>query len=152
MRNARVFGLITICLLAACSSKQHQPSAAILTAPTHQLPTATEVFDLRSRCAKLGQQILDNSVIGSALTQSVVSNYNEKTDRCYVELTVQSADLTQPNQTMEQYLFDGQTKEMLAVTKDDKGVKSGIVFKDAGILGFDAVDDYIGKKMADSSQ
>jgi len=148
MQSARVSALIAVCLLAACSSKQPLSSAA----PTHQLPTATEVFNLRSKCAKLGQQILDNNVIGSALTQSVVSNYNEKTDRCYVELTVQTADLTQSNQIMEQYLFDGQTKEMLAVAKDDKGVKSGIVFKEAGILGFDAVNNYISKKMADTSQ
>ncbi len=91
-------------------------------------------------------------MIGSALTQSVVSNYNEKTDRCYVDLTVQTANLRQPNQIMDQYLFDGQTKELLATTKDDNGVKSGMVFKEAGTLGFDAVNNYIEEKMADPSQ
>jgi hypothetical protein len=32
--------------------------------------TATEIFNLRSRCAELGHQIMDNNFIGPALTQS----------------------------------------------------------------------------------
>src|SRR3990172_1063562 len=64
--------------------------------PTFQPPTATEVFRLRSECAKLGEKILENNTVGSAVTQSQVSHYDPQTNRCYVELTVQTADLGTP--------------------------------------------------------
>jgi hypothetical protein len=53
-----------------------------------QLPTATEVFQLRSLCVKLGEQLLDETPVGSALTEDQVSHYDPKSNRCYVELTV----------------------------------------------------------------
>ena len=55
---------------------------------------AAEVFRLRSACADLGQRILEDNAIGSALSKSQISNYNPRTNRCYVELIVQTADTT----------------------------------------------------------
>jgi hypothetical protein len=95
---------------------------------TNRLPTATEVFHLRSECAALGRKILDNNVVGSALSQSQISHYDPKSNRCYVELTVQTADLTKPQDVFRRYLFDGQTDDMLAVTRIEKGERSGMVF------------------------
>jgi hypothetical protein len=139
--------------LTACSRDAPAPQQTTQPAtPTHQLPTATEVFHLRSECAKMGQQILNDNVVGLALSQSQVSNYNEKTNRCYVELTVQSADMTKPMTVMHRYLFDGQTKELLATTAIEKNVKSGIAYKNAGVAGFEKVNEYINEKMQDAGQ
>jgi hypothetical protein len=93
---------------------------------------------------------MEDNAIGSALTQSQVSNYDEKANRCYVELTVQSADLAAKRPVMERFLFDGQTKELLATAHKEND--SGIVFKHAGILGYDNVSGYIDQKMEDPSQ
>jgi hypothetical protein len=149
--SSYVFAVLLTCTAVACSRQAPQSQPPKASVPTHQLPTATEVFQLRSECAKLGSQILNNNTIGSALTQSVVSNYDEKSGRCYVNLTVQSADLTQAPQTMSQYLYDGQTNELLATTSIKKGVRGGIAYK-TNALGFDAVNEYIESKMNDPAQ
>jgi hypothetical protein len=119
-----------------------------------QLPTATEIFNLRSKCAALGEKILEETVVGTALYQSQVSHYEPQTNRCYVELTVQTAD---PSKLiyLHRVLYDGQTKEMLASAKIEKGTKSGIVFDrqhKSGPLtnaGWDDASDYMDKMMAD---
>jgi hypothetical protein len=118
-------------------------------------PTATEIFHLHSECAALGQKILDENVIGRALEQSQTSRYNPVTNRCYVELVVQSADLTKPMKIFSQYLFDGQTGEMLASLKVENGQKSGTVFDrnhqttTYANAGWDDAQDYINAMMAD---
>ncbi len=85
-----------------------------ISVPASRLPTATEVFHLRSECAKLGEGILEGNPIGSALTDSQVSHYNPLTNRCYVELDVQNADLSGPVYYLHRTLWDGQTGELLA--------------------------------------
>src|SRR5262245_53323213 len=95
--------------------------------PTHQLPTATEVFNLRSRCAALAQKILEENTVGSALSQSQISNYEPRTNRCYVEITTQAIDPSKLDYN-SQILFDGQTGEMLAFAKIGRGQKVGMVF------------------------
>ena len=74
-------------------------------------PTANEVFDLRSKCAKLGDVLSDEDVVGPALNKGVASHYNPKTNRCYIELTVMKTD--NPDEYYSDYLYDGQTKEIL---------------------------------------
>jgi hypothetical protein len=92
------------------------PRAAVTVAERqgHQLPTATEVFQLRSACADLGQKILEDNAVGTALTKDQVSHYDSRTNRCYVELTINTADLTQGLDYLHRVLYDGQTREMLA--------------------------------------
>jgi hypothetical protein len=92
---------------------------------THQVPTVTEIFNLRSQCADLGQKILDQNVINSALAQEESSHYNPKTNRCYVELDVHSADLTKARDVDDRYLYDGQTKDKLAFAVVEYGKKIG---------------------------
>src|SRR5262244_1988050 len=77
-------------------------------------PTASEIFNLRSKCAELGQKIMENHVIGSALTQDVVTHYDPKTNRCYAELDVNMADLSKFDEYNSRTLYDAQTGEMLA--------------------------------------
>lgn len=140
----------TLVFLSSCDSSTSNPKAnQPSTAAVHQLPTASEVFYLRSECAKLGEKILDNNFIGRALTQSQVSRYNPKINRCYVELTVQSADMTKQAEIMSRYLFDGQTREMLDYAKIEKGKQSGMSFKKEGITGFEEARSYIDETMKD---
>jgi hypothetical protein len=143
--------IAVVVLLAASIS-----SAVAQQQRTHQLPTATEVFNLRSRCAALGEQILEANMAGSALTESQVSHYEPRTNRCYVELTVQTADLNKPfnQQYHSRVLYDGQTKEMLAYARIERGTKSGNVFDQqhwstsAENAGWDDAIAYIKEKMA----
>lgn len=153
MRNLLIAAAVLT--LAAC----HQdvpcvaaPAAPAAPAPTAQLPTATEVFHLRGECAKLGQEILDGNMIGPALTQDVTANYDTKENRCYVDLTVMTADMTVPQDSPQFYhtraLYDGQTRELLATAQIKNGKKAGMVFKgDTHPMGFDDVIVYIDNKM-----
>lgn len=121
-------------------------------------PTATEVFHLRSECAILGEKILSENVIGPALYQSQASHYDPQTNRCYVELTVQTADVTKRRELFHRYLFDGQTGEMLAVAQIEKGEKSGMVFDrqhrttTLEAAGWNDASNYIDTLMADDRQ
>jgi hypothetical protein len=110
--------------------------------------TATELFDLRSRCAELGQKIMQNNNIGSALTQDVVTRYDIPTNRCYAELDVHTADLTKFDDYNSRSLFDGQTREMLAHVEHKKGQKTGYV-KGENVTDFDAAVLKMQEVMAD---
>jgi hypothetical protein len=118
---------------------------------TNQLLTATEVFNPRSRRAALGEKVLEgNIIVGAGLSQSQVSHYNERTNRC---LTIQTAD--HAFDYVNRVLYDGQTNEMLASAWQQKGKLSGMVFDKqhkATTLensGFDDANAYIDDMMAD---
>lgn len=113
-------------------------------------PAAAEVFELRSKCAMLGKKLLGNNIVGSDSRQSQVSHYDPKIKRCFVQLTVQSADLFKPPDKLDRYLYDGQTAELLAFAGIEKGVKSGMIFK-KGSAGFEEASSYIDEKMKDDS-
>ena len=126
--------------------------------PTFLRPTATEVFHLRSECATLGEKILEDSPVGSALSQSQVSHYDPQTNRCYVELTVQTADAQAPvsDYLGRRYLYDGQTRELLAFAEiigtPSEGEKRGMVFAETGENidnGYEPACLFIDKMMAD---
>jgi hypothetical protein len=116
------------------------------------LPTATEVFHLRSECAALGEKILEAHSLGLPPT-SEISHYNLQTNRCYVEL--ESSDPTLPFYHSRS-LYDGQTGEGLAFTNVDKDGKfSGIVLDQSHRMdtrannGWDDATKYIDAMMAD---
>jgi hypothetical protein len=113
------------------------------------------VFHLRSECARLGKKIQDGNIVGVALTQDQVSHYDPQTNRCYVQLTVQTADLSKPATYFSTYLYDGQTSEMLAYARIEHDKKTGIVFDGSLPDGQDAdrffnhATEYINAKMED---
>jgi hypothetical protein len=120
--------------------------------PVQKLRTSTEVFELRSKCAAFGEKILNEHFIGSALSQSQTSHYNPKTNRCYVELTVQTADTTKPLDNFSRSLFDGQTGEVLTRATINKGAKWGMVYVRHEVTSssfFDDANAYIDKMMSD---
>jgi hypothetical protein len=128
--------------LCACQTKETEKQPV----PSNRLPTATEVFDLRSKCAALAEKIMDDNLIGSALAQEQLSHYSPYTNRCYVKLHVHTADLATPQDRFisESYLYDGQTKELLATTSWNGGKKSGQIFSDSlrGFAKYPAVPTY----------
>lgn len=114
-------------------------------------PSATELFTLRSKCVQLGEKLLNDYPVGSALNQTQTAHYDVNSGRCYVLVTVQTADTTVPINAYQvrRYLFDGQTGELLAdQSKDSKG-KGGIVYN-KGILGFEKTGEYIDKIMSEN--
>ena len=94
----------------------------------HQNPATTEAVQLRSACAARGEQILEGNFIRSAVYQEQFSRYSPSTNRCYVEMRVQTGDLDEHSDRFAQYLYDGQTRELLAFAQIQNGKKSGKVF------------------------
>jgi hypothetical protein len=94
----------------------------------HQNPAVTEDVQLHSACAAWGEQILEGNFIRSAVYQEQFSRYSPRTNRCYVEMRVQTGDPDENSGRFAQYLYDGQTREMLAFAQIQNGKKSGKVF------------------------
>jgi hypothetical protein len=101
-----------------------------------RIPTATEQFHLRSDCAAMAQKILDSGDINPTiahqvgLDETVDSNYDPKTNRCYVELNMQTTSLTisSKSRVANYYLYDGQTGTQLAFAVSQNGQQTGMVF------------------------
>jgi len=147
------FLLSCLALMAlGCENKTVQSAVPTPTPRLVALPTATEVFNLRSKCAELGDKILENNFVGSALTQEVKSHYNPETNRCYVELDVHAANLDEyEKHPISRYLFDGQTKDMLAHSKREKDRNSGSIYDPDDIMaGYDKANAMIDSLMADN--
>jgi len=148
-----------LCILfAACGGKSSPQTASTVSQPTVSPPTATEVFHLRSECAQLGEKLLAANVVGIALTHDQVSHYDPKTNRCYVQVTVQTNDPTKSGDYYATYLYDGQTSEMLAWGRIEHGKKSGIVFglappdEKGPDVFWDQAVHYMNEKMDDDRQ
>jgi hypothetical protein len=124
------------------------PESSIASEPAFQRPTATEVFDLRSKCVGLSEKMSkDNDLTLRYLTeltkepalpllQEHFSHYNPKTNRCFVELRI-TFDLAALKMVpkvsdtflakfdldyIQRHLYDGQTGEELAYAQ--KGLKA----------------------------
>ena len=101
---------------------------------------------------------MKNTVIGDALKKDQLSHYEPKTNRCYVQLTVWNANLAKGDEYFQQYLFDGQTGQVLAAIRREKGVRSGEISIDPSPLNGNSDELYldasmfISKMMADDRQ
>ncbi len=121
----------------------------------HQNPAATGDVQLRSACAAWGEQILEGNFIRSAVYQEQFSRYGLRTNRCYVEMRVQTVDLNEHSDRFARYLYDGQTREMLAFAQIQNGKKTGKVFDlhhrttSFENAGWDDASEYIYAMMAD---
>jgi len=80
-----------------------------------QKPTATEVFNLRSKCAELGDQLQRDTyeATGGA------SHYDQPSNRCYVRLVIFENSKNSVYKAIE--LYDGQTHEKLASVQGTDG-------------------------------
>jgi len=98
------------------------------------------------------------NILGQTLGKSQISHYNPQINRCYVQLTALTADTTNPLPVMTQYLYDGQTGEILAVAQTRKGVEWSFVndqghqAKTLAHAGWDDASEYINAMMADDQK
>jgi hypothetical protein len=93
-----------------------------------QFALAAEVEQQRSACAAAGEEILADNAIGSAAYQDQFSRYSPRTNRCFVEMLVQTLTADERSDRTGRFLYDGQTKELLAFVQIRDGKKSGRVF------------------------
>jgi hypothetical protein len=120
-------------LLCFAGCQKSSPPAASATSgdePAFRAPTATEVFDLRTKCAELGEKIMKNTAARADLKKEELSHYEPKTNRCYVRLTLWNGNVGKGDEDFQQYLYDGQTGQMLAAIRRQNGVKSGDIYSD----------------------
>jgi hypothetical protein len=91
-------------------------------------PTATEVFNLRTKCAELGDKILQLNAVDPPLTHDQTSHYDVKTNRCYIDLFVSNGfvrnhdfgNVKWPDYASET-VYDGQSREVLVSVVHNKG-------------------------------
>src|SRR5260370_4544760 len=152
----RLFALSVLLFFSGCQ-KSSAPIPSVDT-PSFRSPTATEVFNLRSKCAELGEKILKNTVISDDLKKDQLSRYEPKTNRCYVQLTVWNANLAKGDEHFQQYLFDGQTGQRLAARRRESATRSGDIYIDPSPLNGNSDELYLdasmflSKLMADDRQ
>jgi hypothetical protein len=85
---------------------------------SRERPTATELFNLRSKCTELGDALLKSKGIDADFT----SRYDLSSNRCYVRVSHSVAGSTFEG------VFDGQTRKVIAsVTINRNGYSDGIV-------------------------
>jgi hypothetical protein len=70
-----LLGLLGLCFVS-CSHTPAQTTTQLQRPAVASPPTATEIFDLRTKCAELSHKIMEKNVIGSALAQDVASHYD----------------------------------------------------------------------------
>jgi nitrate reductase alpha subunit len=157
----KVCALSVLLFFSGCQ-KPSGPAARV-DAPSFQSPTATEVFNLRSKCAELGEKIMKNTALRDELKRDELkkdqlSRYDPKTNRCYVQLTVWNANLAKGDDYFQRYLYDGQTGQVLAAMRREHGVRSGDIYIDPSPLSGNPDELYldaslfISKTMADDRQ
>jgi hypothetical protein len=154
----RLIALLVILFFSGCQHSSAPTSSATSSAPSpsapappsgapaFRSPTATEVFDLRSKCAERGERILKNAVAADALKKDQVSRYDPKTNRCYVQLTIGNPNAT-GEENFERSLLDGQTGQVLATIRRQKGTRSGIVYIDPSPLNGNSDELYLDASM-----
>jgi hypothetical protein len=101
---------------------------------------------------------MKNTVVADALKKDQQSHYEPKTNRCYVQLTVWNANPAKGDEYFRQDLFDGQTGQVLAAIRREKGIRSGDISIDPSPLSGNSDELYldasmfINKMMADDRQ
>ena len=116
--------LVMLLALSACEKSDAGKSAALVQV---RKPTASEVFALRSKCTELGDAILTRmqgrwddagaesiARLDTASDANAKTRYNPGTNRCYVEVDVGTINPDREVYEEIRYLYDGQTREMLA--------------------------------------
>jgi hypothetical protein len=126
------------------------PMAGIAAPADEHAPRAAEV-----RCATSGEEILADNVIRAAVYQEQFSHYSPRTGRCCVEMRVEVLGSDEDADRVGRFLYDGQTKELLAFAETKNGKKSGRVFDPNHRTttfengGWDDASDYIYRMMAE---
>ena len=137
-------GLLALASIAMAASATAQERG-------FQPPTATEVFNLRSRCVELADKMVQEFWNANNVSQWARSHYDPRTNRCYVEFNVEKKALY-----VSRSLFDGQTKDVIAFAEIyPNNKRSGKVYdrqhKPTSLDndGWDDANKYIDEMMAE---
>jgi hypothetical protein len=135
-KHAKRHAAISAFALALVCGCEKKPETRQEHVQNFRAPSAAELFELESKCSAMGQKVLENNWIGSALTQSQLSHYNSADNRCYVLLNVHTQDLGTPLDQFisDSFLDDGQTGDILA-TRYCKGNKCTANVLDESLKG-----------------
>jgi hypothetical protein len=126
-------------------------AAALATEQAQQIPASAQA----RLCAASGEEILAGNIVGAAVYQEQFSHYSPRTGRCYVEMRVQTIASDAHSDRVGRFLYDGQTKELLAFAQIKDGKKSGRVFDlnhrttTFENSGWNDASEYIYRMMAD---
>jgi hypothetical protein len=92
-----IYFLVAVAIASAYwIGKQHADTSSVR-------PSATEIFNLRSACAKLAENIEIANRPSLVVTYKLLSHYEPRVNRCFAELSSEYATR----------LYDGQTSELL---------------------------------------
>jgi hypothetical protein len=104
---------------------------------SQRLPSATEVFNLRTKCQEIVNKDAQESligVVGTALSADIKSHYNAVTNHCYAEITVTKNFNfnypATPNDYRSTALYDAQTVDLLLDAEQQNGKQNGNDFTD----------------------
>jgi hypothetical protein len=119
---------------------------------SQRLPSATEVFNLRTKCQEIVNKDVQDSLIGvagSALSVDVKSHYNPVTNHCYAEVTVMKNFFYEPSKVANDYrtttLYDAQTVDLLLGAKQENDKQSGNDFTDETKVPLSTYDAVLNK-------
>jgi hypothetical protein len=79
-------------------------------------------------CSVSGEQILAGNAVRAAVYQEQFSRYSPRANRCFVEMRVLTIAADEHADRAGRFLYDGETKELLAFAEIRNGKKSGRVF------------------------
>jgi hypothetical protein len=133
---------------------------AVLSLPVAAAPVAEDARPIVASaparsCAVAGEQILAGNIVRRAVYQEQFSHYSARRGRCYVEMRVEVMESEEDADRFGRFLYDGDTKEMLAYAEIKGGKKSGRVFDldhrttTFENSGWDDANAYIYQMMAD---
>jgi hypothetical protein len=153
---------IGIIAIALCGCGQVPPQSVAPAKKVAAYPnglTATEIFNLRSKCAELvDKQAQILGLVGIALTSEVVSHYNPDTNRCYAEtVTTKNFSFTEKKPLPDNYLttslHDAQTKKLMmsAQQEGDKRVGYDYTSQDGLVFDYDKVLGQINQLMQEDA-
>ncbi len=120
--------MLPLCFLGSlvgCESPQ-----PVASQPPFRAVTATEVFNLKTKCSELGDKLLAINPVSAPFTHDQTSHYNPVTNNCYIDISVHKANMTE-SLVGSQTVYDGQSREGLVwIEVDEKGVIKSAWIKD----------------------
>ena len=140
---------------AAMHGKTIFSFAFLISVSISQAANSQNLFDEKVKCQKLGENILDDEIQLKGLSLNLRTNFDRKNQNCYVLIEKLPSDLTQIKKWQFNFLYDGVTKETIAISsyeRDENFIekRNGWYIDDELNIkknGFDAAQKYIDYKM-----
>jgi hypothetical protein len=105
-------------------------SAILAASPAAAGSSLSEVFELRTKCQALTDELADSLAHGPFWSQTATSNYSIRTQHCYAQIELSPADINISGDDFKQrtYLYVAHTKELLANVTQDGKKEYGMVY------------------------